>query len=787
MKLYFLMGIRNLRKRLGYTILNVLGLTLGIAACLTIFLVVRYELSYDAFNRKADRIYKVNLHASDYNQSVSLAIAPALRVDFPELQQVSQVWYQDGSATVKVGNSRYEEKQLSYADGRLPQVFDYTWLSGDARTALVAPGSVVLTESVAKKYFGVKEAPGQTLSVDGTPYTVTGVIRDLPGNTHLPVRFLFSFSTVEPRVQGMMHTFWAIPGGSFVYVVLPPNVSAQQVQGRMHAFIEKNWGKDIAKDASLLLQPLRDIHFDQRYNQTPVFSTTSRQTYWALGGIALFIILIACINFINLSTGLAITRAREVGVRKVLGAGRAQLIAQFMGETAVLVVVSVGLGLLAASLLLPLVNGWLDIRLSTIELYEPRVLGLLGGLTVGVILLAGLYPSFVQSAFQPALSLKGTSGTRRKGLTLRKGLVVLQFAISQLLIIGTIIVARQMDFFQNQDLGFNKDAAISFYLPDTKKNQVMAQAMASNPGVAGYSLNGASPVDNHSYTEFHSAELGLPKGDVTEMKFVDERYIRLFDLRMLAGDTIAPQPGGDTIRRAVVNQTMLEKLHLRPGEAVGKRFFMNGNWNIVIAGVVADFQSESKHMKRRPIALLYDSSRFFEMCVKVKPGGMQGTLASVGKSWSALYPDGLFSYEFLDDHIAALYRQEQKVYTAFRLFSGIAILIGCLGLYGLVAFAAVQRTKEVGVRKVLGASMADIVLLFSREFVVLIGIAFVVATPVAWMVMNKWLDNFAYRVAIGWGTFAMAIAVSFVIAAVTISWESVKAAVVNPVKSLRSE
>ena len=487
MRLYFLTGIRNLRKRLGYTLLNVLGLTLGVATCMTIALVVRYEFSYDAFNHLASRTYKVTRTSNGgYNPSVSLAVAPALRLDFPELQEVSQVWYRDGSktlATVRVGDSKYEERQLAFADGELPKVFDYTWLKGDARTALVAPGSVVLTETVAKKYFGAQEALGKTIVVDGEPFKVTGVIRDLPGNTTLPVKFLFSFSTIAQQLG--TSDFGSTWSGGFLYVVLPPNVSARQVQGRMHAFVEKNWGKDAAKDVTLLLQPLRDIHFDQRYSQSEVYSTTSRQTWWALGGIAVFIIIIACINFINLSTGLAVTRAREVGVRKVLGASRPQLIAQFMGETAMLVLVSVGLGLFTASLLLPSVNGWLDIRLDVAELFEPQALGLLAILTVIVILLAGVYPSFVQSAFQPALSLKGQAGTRRRGFTLRKGLVVVQFAISQLLIIGTIIVARQMDFFQNQELGFDKESVISFYLPGKKMNLAMEQAMASNPGVSG--------------------------------------------------------------------------------------------------------------------------------------------------------------------------------------------------------------------------------------------------------------------------------------------------------------
>lgn len=809
MRMYVLTAIRTMRKQLGYTVLNVLGLTLGIATCLTIFLVVRYEFNYDAFNHLANRTYKVTLQTgSEFNPAVSLAVAPAMRTDFPELQEVSQVWYRDGSktlATVKVGDAKFEERNLAFADGRLPFVFDYKWLKGDSRTALVAPGSVVLTESIARKYFGAQEALGKTIIQDGLPFKVTGVIQDPPGNTHLPFKFLFSWSTIEKEIG--TNNFWNIWSAGFLYIVLPPNESVQQVQGRMRAFIEKNWGKDIAKDVNLRLQPLRDVHFDQRYRQSEVYTTTSRQIYWGLGGIAIFIILIACINFINLATGLAISRAREIGVRKVLGAGRPQLIAQFMGETAVLVLVSVGLGLFTASAFLPSMNGWLNIRVNVAELYEPKVLGLLGMLTVGVILLAGLYPSFVQSAFQPALSLKGArgyrwagaskeqgttllaklGGTRRRGFTLRKGLVGVQFGISQLLIIGTIIVARQMDFLQNQDLGFDKESVVSFFLPEKKMTVPMERAMASNPGVLGYCMDASSPVDNRFYTGFNSAELGLPDGDVVEMKIVDERYIRMFGLKMLAGDTIAPRPGRDTVQRAVINQTMMEELHLRPDNAVGKQFAFAGNDKARIIGVVADFQSESRYKKRKAVIMYYDSSMFTEMCIKMRPGNVRETLASTDKSWTALYPEGLFKFQFLDDQIAARYRQEQKLFTAIRLFAGIAILIGCLGLYGLVAFAAVQRTKEVGVRKVLGASIGDIVFLFSREFVWLIAIAFVIAAPLAWLLMKGWLDNFAYRIGIGWGTFAVALLVSAAIAAVTISWESVKAAVVNPVKSLRSE
>jgi putative ABC transport system permease protein len=385
------------------------------------------------------------------------------------------------------------------------------------------------------------------------------------------------------------------------------------------------------------------------------------------------------------------------------------------------------------------------------------------------------------------LSLKGSTGTVYRGFTLRKGLVLLQFVISQVLIIGTMIVARQMDFFRNQDLGFNKEAVIAFDLADRSKREVVRQQLLNNPGVADVCFSTGAPVYNRIFCPLSAPELGITKDDVTEIKIVDEHYIDMFGIKMLAGEKIIKKSSGDTTHNVVVNVALLHKLGITaPQAALGKHILANGTYCTVI-GVAQDFQSESKHKKIRPCILWYDDKVLFSASVKIKPQYMRQTISRIEKDWYSLFPDNLFYYEFLDDHIAGLYRQEGKVYTAFKLFSSLAILIGCLGLYGLVAFAAVQRTKEVGIRKVLGASMPDIVTLFAKEFFLLIAIAFVVATPLAWYVMHSWLTNFAYQVSIGPGIFLLALLISFAIAALTIAYQSVKAALANPLRSLRTE
>ncbi|MDN5287259.1 MAG: FtsX-like permease family protein [Mucilaginibacter sp.] len=567
LKSYVVIAFRNIRRNLSYSFLNIFGLTLGIAACLVIFLIVRNELGYDSFNSKANRTYRVTLHALDYNANVSLAIIPAMRVDFPELEATTQVFYRH-DALVKVGDNRYTEKNYAFADEQLHKVFDYQWLAGDANTALQQPNSIVLTETTAKKYFGKSNAMGQVVNLDNRlSLKVTGIIKDLPGNTSMPLDFMVALASIQKNLEGGMHAFWAIAGASYAYIVIPPNYSIHQLEKKMPGFIKKNWGNDIAKSAILPLQPLKDIHFDQRYINN-IITPISKDTYWALIGVALLIIITACINFINLATAQAIRRAKEVGVRKVLGASRSQLIRQFMGETTVLVIVSVILGVALCAIFLAQADKWMSINIDSNQLLQPIVISWIAAITLLVILLAGLYPSFIQSAFQPVDSLKNKAGVSSRGLTLRKGLVIAQFAISQILIIGTLIVAHQMDFFRNQDLGFNKEAVISVGIPDQAKREVFKQQLENNPGVKDLSFSSGVPSYNNNFTSFSSPALGLTKDDVTEMKLVDEKYIDMFQLKMLAGQKIWKKNATDTLHSIVINETMMQKLGIQDPEKV---------------------------------------------------------------------------------------------------------------------------------------------------------------------------------------------------------------------------
>lgn len=766
----------------SYALINITGLALGLAACIVIFLVVQNELGYDQYHKNSDRTYRVTLHGLDYNPSVAFAVAPAFKNDFSEVE-VSQYYPRQGGL-VSVGEQKYNQKVYAFADENFTKIFDFAWLSGNAATALKEPNTVVLTESTAKRYFHDTDAIGKTIRLDNEEdLRVTGVIKDLPSNTHFVFSFLASWETIRKKVN--TSNFWSIQGG-MLYVTLPKNVSAGTVESQFPAFITKNWKEDVAKDKGILmLQPLKEIHFDRRYlNQ--ISMPRSKETIYGLAGVAIFIILTACINFVNLATAQSLKRGKEVGIRKTLGAFRKQLIMQVMGETTLLVIVSVFLSFAAVILFLPYTEPLLDIRIDTANLFKPEMIGAIISIIVATILLAGLYPALIQSGFQPLKALKSGMTENSGGRSyLRKGLVIVQFSITQILLVGTFIVGSQMDFFLNKDIGFEKDAIVTFATGE--KADVLRQKLIDNPGVEQVSLASGAPAYSTNFAPFSSPELGMPDNDVTEIKQVDENYLSMYHIKLLAGEPITKVVSKDTVANLVVNETLIKRLGIDdPEKAIGQRFLI-GDSPIRIRGVVQDFQSESKHKKIRACVIMYNPNSFWQTSVKLRPEKMHETLTAIEKDWSELNPKSLFSYEFIDDHIAGMYTQEYKMYNAFRLFSAIAILIGCLGLYGLVSLMAVQRTKEIGIRKVLGASIPGLVVLFFNQFIWLILIAFILAAPVAWFAMDKWLQEFAYHISIGPAIFLISILTTLIIAGITISHQSIKAALMNPIKSLRSE
>lgn len=785
LKNYLKIAWRNLLRNKAFSLINIFGLALGFASSLVLFLVVKNELGYDHFHKKADRIYRVTTNALDFNSNVSMAVGPVLKNDFPEIEQITQVYYQN-EGLVTIGNNRYNEKQLTYADAYFFKVFDYQWIAGNPANALQDPNTVVITESIARKYFGEQNAMGKTINLDQNDLKVTGIIKDVPSNTHFPFVFVASWKTIAKYFN--TNIFYSLPGGAYTYLVLPEHYPIEKLQNRIKPFIKKHWGEAIAKESNLPLQPLRSIHFDQRYINN-IITPTGKETFWALAGVAIFIIITACVNFINLSTAQAIKRSKEIGVRKVLGAYRLQLIRQFLGETAVMVITSVLIALVAVIILLPLTKQYLDIKIDAVQLMQPGIILMIAGVTAFMILFAGLYPAFVQSAFTPILALKNKTNTSSAQSTiLRKSLVILQFSISQVLIICTLIVAGQIDFLKNKNLGFNKEAVLTFGIPDQAKSAFLQTELSKNPAITAISFSSGAPSYNTNFTSFSCKELGLVKDDVTEVKFVDEHYMEMFGFTLLAGKAITEVSSGDSITSIVVNETFIKKLGIQdPSEAIGRYVTINGDQNLPIMGVIQDFQSESKHKKIRACLMAYMPGAFRQASVKIKPQDMRETIAGIDQLWSSTFQESLFEYEFLDDHIAKFYRQEENMYKSFQLFSAIAIFIGCLGLYGLISFIALQKTKEIGVRKVLGATVSQILFMLSKDFVSLVLISLLIASPIAYIIMHKWLQNFAYQISIEWWVFVLAGMLAVLIAVLTLSLQAIKAALANPVKSLRAE
>ena len=803
-KNYIKTAWRSLLHNKSYATLNIVGLAVGIAACLLIFLIIKYETSFDTYHTKRDHIYRVITlqDASDgteYISGVPFPTAPGLRLDFPQLKQVASILKADGTLLSlnddkTNATKKFKEDDTYYTEPQFFDVFDFKWLAGDKKTALNDPNTVVLTQTEADKFFGDwKNAIGKTIKLENTiNLKVTGILSDPPVNTDFPLKVIISFASIKVKggaYYSSINNWTSINGEQYCFVVLPDNQSATQFNHELDGFVKKHIPPGTVKEG-MQLQALSDIHYNaeiHKYTQ----GAFSHQLIDAIALIGVFLLVIACVNFINLATAQAVNRSKEVGIRKVLGSNREQLVLQFISETFIITLVAIIIGIAIAFVALPYFNKLLDIQLNTGFLMDPQVIVFIVVLLIAVTFLAGFYPAMVLSGFNPIAALKNKiAASNTSGVSLRRGLVVMQFCIAQVLIIGTLVIISQMDYFKNKSLGFAKDAIINVGLPGDSVSltriNTLRDELLQQPGVKDVSYSFASPSDNSNIGEdFTYDNATKPANFEANMKFADAEYFKLYNLQMVAG---RPYIKTDTIHEIVVNEMLLKKLGvLNPNAAIGKYIALEDGKKARIVGVVKDFNVSSLKKQIPPVIMASYKDFYHSINIKVQPADMKRTLSSIERTWNSTFPNYVYEYKFLNEKIADFYKIESQLSQLYKIFAGIAIFISCLGLYGLISFMAVQRIKEVGIRKTLGASVSSIVYLFSKEFTVLILVAFAISAPLGWYLMNKWLMTFTYRYSFGPGIFILAIAASVIIAWLTVGYKALKAALANPVKSLRSE
>jgi predicted permease len=805
LKNYIKIAWRNIIRHKGYSAINVAGLSIGIAACLLIFVVVQYELSFDTFQPGYNATYRVTTQTNrdagiERTAGVSAPAVDALRLYFPQAKVAGLESSYGSQVTVPAatGNPADDKKFIEnmgvmFIEPQFFNIFSSAWLSGRP-SALKDPNMAVIDKSSAIKYFGDwKNAIGKTLKMDNVlTLKVAGVINDAPSNSDFPLKVLVSYITWKQHPKEYMYRDnWNMTSSNHqVYMQFPANISVKTIDQQFADFSAKQFKDRTNGKRAFVAQPLAAIHFDTRYGDTLGDHQTSMATLHTLSFIAILIIIMASINFINLSTAQSVGRSKEVGIRKVLGSSRWQLIMQVIGETAIIVLLALILAIVVAKIALPYLKNIASVP-DNIGLFNIGTILFLAAVTLTVIALSGIYPALVVSGFKPVLALKNKiNAASIGGIPIRRTLVVAQFAISQLLIIGTVIAIRQMNFVNNADLGFDKDAVLiaPTYTDSISlhKMQAFKQQMLQLPGVQLASFSSDAPSsDNNSSTNFFFDHSKKDPGFDVFLKIGDADYFKTFGLHFVAGKGYDP---ADTMRQAVINQTLMQKLGIKqPEDAIGKTIsFGGGSW-ASITGVVEDFKTNSLRETVKPTVIYPQKAYESNIAVKIQTNNLSSTAAAIQKLWQNTYPEYAYNGFFLDENIAKFYKQENQLALVYKIFACIAIFISCLGLYGLVSFMAVQRTKEVGIRKVLGATVSSIVYLFSKEFMVLIAVSFVIAVPVGWYIMTGWLQNFAYRISLDVWVFIAAIAVSIIIAWITVAYKAISAALVNPVKSLRSE
>lgn len=802
---YFKIAWRNLLRNRAFSAINIIGLAIGLASCMLISLYVLDELSFDRYNEKADQIVRVifkgTMQGGKINEAhVMPPTAQTLKADYPEVLEATRL-RQAGAPTVIISDKQYTGDYMAFVDSNFFQVFTLPLLKGDKKTALAEPNTLVLTKKISETYFGNQDPIGKVITFKGskTPFKVTGLIDRVPENSHFHYEIFASMSSFEDSKSPS----WMI-SEFFTYLVLQKGYDYKKLEAKFPQTVDKYMGPQLKQamgvtmaefrksgnNIGLYLQPLTDIHLHSDFGYDLGNNGDIKYVY-IFGAVAIIMLIIACINFMNLSTASASKRAREVGVRKVMGSQKKELIGQFLLESILLFSIALIFAIVIGIIALPLFNELsgknLNMQFSQISSFLPQLL--LFGLIIGIM--AGSYPAFFLSSFKPISVLKGKVTTEKGSISLRSGLVVVQFFISITLIIGTTVVYKQLKYIQNKKLGYNKDQVL--VLPDAwalgKNQNAFKQELLRDQRVVSISSSSyipAGPSYNNNYMVYpDDKNTQLVK---TLRYDVDASYIPTLGMEMAAGRNFSKDFGNDS-SGVILNETAAAMLGWKNNALDHSITNTNNEGNkgtFRVIGVVKDFHFKSMHEKITPLVMVL-SKDAGTMIVKLQAKDVSGLLAQMERKWNEFKPEAPFSYSFLDERFNNTYQAEQKTGLILGIFAGLTIFVACLGLFGLATFTAQQRTKEIGVRKVLGASVGSIVVLLSSEFLKLVGIALVIASPAAWYIMTEWLQDFEYKISIEWSVFGLAGLLAVAVALLTISYQSIKTALIDPVKSIRME
>ncbi|MEO6549832.1 MAG: ABC transporter permease [Ferruginibacter sp.] len=793
-KNYFKIAWRNLKRNKSYALINIVGLSLGIACCILIFVLVTYHLSFDTFHKNKDRVYRVTTEWHDtevnYSGAVPSPLGKAVRDEFTFAEKAARaIDYEDALISLpgeKEVKKFDEEHGVVYVEPDFFDILNFPLLKGDKHQVLKNPNSAIISEKLARKYFGSLDVIGKTFKVHNKiSFAITGILKDIPANTDRPQEIYLSYQNLKDENPWIAKdsSWGGVYSGSQLYVLLKPTATVAQVNLELKKVVKKYFPERDANIWQFRLQSLADIHFNPDLG-----GYADKKYLWALFFIGVFLIITACVNFINLATAQALNRAKEIGIRKVLGSLKGQLFWQFIIETALITIFALFLACCFAEIALPFLNSLFETKIS-LHLFSTWQLPLfLSTIFLIVVFFSGSYPGMVLARFQPIEALKAKLSQKHiGGFSLRRILVITQFAISQLLIIGTIVVASQMHYSKTSDLGFNRNSVLVVPVPskDQTKMHTLSTRLASLPGVENVSLCFQPPASSsNNSTDITFNDRTEAEHWSVNTKPIDDQYFKTFGLKLVAGREAF---ASDTAREYVVNETFVKKLNAGSAqEVIGKTATING-LKAPIVGVVRDFYNYSFHNEITPVCFYSDYKSYRNCALRINMNNAKATLSGIEKVWNETYGEYLYSHEFLDDRIADFYKLDSIMLSLIEFFACIAIFIGCLGLYGLVSFMAVRKTKEIGVRKVLGAGIPNILWMFGKEFSVLLVIAFVIAAPLAGWAMHKYLLDFKYKIEIGAGIFFTAIACTFLVAFLTVGYRSFKASLANPVNSLRTE